>query len=309
MGWFRTLLAVSLVPVLAWGAGELTFGLRETLGETGVGRTELKEPVDVALGADGEVVALDRERGALVRFSRTGRWVGTFGDQPGTARKDVLRQPRSLAVDAKGRFWVVDSGNHRIVILRPDGSVAEVVGSLGSQPGRFRFPADVTFDRRGRAYVADTGNERIEIFRADGTLLTTWERRSKGRRDVLVKPVSVAYSDHGKGSLWVLNEGSSRLERFDLEEGAWIESLDVGGLVSGAVSLEHIEIEPTFYRMFLADSAGKRVLVVSRRGALEAEIRSDEKRSMIPQGLAVTRTLDVYVADSDGTRVVWFAKQ
>jgi DNA-binding beta-propeller fold protein YncE len=299
----------ALLPAPVWPAGELSFALRQTFGETGPGRTELKEPVDVALAANGDVATLDWKRGVIVLFSSTGRWVGTLGDGLAQTSADALRRPQAIGVDTKGRYWVVDSGNHRVVILGTEGKVAQVVGSLGSQPGRFRNPADVAFDRRGRAYVADLGNERVQIFRPDGTLLTTWERRSKGRRDVLVKPVSLAYSDYGQGSLWVINEGSSRLERFDLDQGDWAESLDVSSLVSGAVRLEHIEIEPTFYRMFLADSAGKRVLVVSRRGELEAEIRSDEKGSMTPRGLAVDRALDVFVADSEGTRVVSFRKQ
>lgn len=212
-------------------------------------------------------------------------------------------------MDREGRYWVVDAGNHRIAVLGRDGRLVDVVGSLGAQAGRFRHPADVAFDRRGRAYVADSGNDRVQIFRPDGTLVTAWEKRSKNRREHLATPISLAYSDWGKGSLWVVNEGSARLEHFDLEEGEWLESLDVAALVSGAVRVERIEIEPTFHRMFLADSAGKRVLVVSRRGELEAEIRADERGSLVPRGLAVSRTLDVWAADGGGRRVVWFRKQ
>jgi hypothetical protein len=298
-----------LLPLLAWAREGLRFGLEDVLGETGTGRQELREPVDVALLPGGEVAVLDAQREAVVVFSTAGPWKRTMGAEDSEGRDLGLRAPTALAADSSGRLWLVDGGNHRVLVLAANGAVLKEVGGVGALEGRFRSPSDVAIDEEGdRVYVADTGNERIQVLNSAGAFLAAWDDRPRERRGHVGRTVTLAWSDYGKGGLWVANEGSSRLEKFD-DLGEWEESLDLAGIVPGPLRIERLEIDPAFYRMFVADSIGKRVLVVSRRGVLLSEVRSDERGSLDPRGLAVSRILDLFVADRGGGRVPWFRKR
>ncbi|NOY46144.1 MAG: hypothetical protein GXP50_11960 [Deltaproteobacteria bacterium] len=305
--WF----GLALVLLALWGgsarARELSWRLEKGFGEHGRGRNELREPVDVDVDRDGTLTVLDRKREALVRFARSGRWQGTFGGSRGAG--DLrLRRPQRLARGPDGRLWVVDTGNHRLVVVDDAGNEDFVLGSLGGADGRFRHPADVTFDRRGRLYVADPGNERVQVFRPDGTFLASWDRRTGGRRDHLGKPVIVAYTPEGRGGVWVLSRGWRRLERFDLE-GAWEETLDLSSWLPEGAVVEDVVVEPTFYRMFLSDRTTGKIWVLNRRGEKVAEILPADGEAFEPAGLFVLRNWDVYVADRAGRRVVKFERQ
>lgn len=277
----------------------------ESFGETGRGKNEVEEPVDVALTGEGVVAVVDRSRETLVLFSEAGRWLRSFGGLRGDPDLG-LNRPSAVAVDDQDRLWVVDAGNHRVLVVGLDGGVVHTVGSLGTAQGRFRHPSDVTFDRDGRVYVADTGNDRIQVFSREGRWLDSWERRKDGRRDHLEQPVAVAYSDQGKGAIWVLNRGWTRLERFDLE-GEWDGSLDLAPALGEGLDVRGLAVEAAFHRMLLADAARGRVVVLDRRGELLGEVTLDEgEEAMSPRGLAVTRQMEIYVADAQGARVLRF---
>jgi len=303
---FGWLPALALVAALPATGGQLAWKIDESFGESGRGRNELKEPVDLALTPDGTVAVLDRDREAVVLFSEAGRWLRTLGGTRGTGEVKLDR-PTAIAVDRGGRIWIVDSRNHRLVVIDEVGKVIKEVGSLGSAEGRFRHPADLTFDGRGRLYVADAGNERVQVFTEEGEFLASWDRRTGGRRDHLETPLSLAYSDQGRGGVWVLNRGWKRLERFD-RDGNWEESLDLPQPEEGDFAPVAIEVEQTFYRMFLADAVGGRIVALDRRGAFQGEIRGPEG-GFDPRGLAVTRRMDVYAADLAGARVLRFREQ
>ncbi len=302
-------LAAALVLV-ALGAGTpgaepATWRLDETFGERGRGRNELKEPVDVALARNGGVAVLDRDREAVALFEPSGRWERTLGGSRGQGELS-LKKPTALALDRDDRLWIVDHGNHRVVVADGQGKVLETLGSLGTADGRFRYPSDLAFDRSGRVYVADTGNERIQVFGADGSFLAAWERRTGGRREHLEAPVAVAYSDHGRGSLWVLNRGWTRLVRFALD-GSWEESLDLPPGEDGApVEYGTLEVEPGFYRMVLSETRGGAVVVVDRRGAVVGRLGGDALAGARPGGVAVDKKLNLYLADGPGARVLRF---
>jgi hypothetical protein len=113
----------------------------------------------------------------------------------------------------------------------------------------------------------------------------------------------VAFTDRGGEGVWVGNRGWQRLERFGVD-GEWEESLELAELKKGEVDVQAVEIELTFDRMFLSDFAGGRVLVLNRRGEFVAEIAGPGDEVMTPEGLAVNRRLDLYIADAAGARVL-----
>lgn len=302
--WCTVLAALlgTLAATVGYGR-EAGWVLDEVFGETGRGRSELRDPVDLAFVEGGTLAVLDRSREAVVLFSETGRWIKTLGGSRGQGDLG-LRRPMGLASDPQGRLWVVDSGNHRLVKLDLEGRVLATVGGLGSTAGRFRHPTGLAFDGRGRLYVADTGNDRIQVFTAEGEYLDAWERRTGGRRDHLEKPVRLAYTDQGRGGLWVLNQGWTRLVLLD-RDGTWVETREVPAVEDKAADLVGLAVEPVYYRMFVSDAAASRILVLDRRGSLTDEVAPPEGR-FEPRGLAITRRMDILAADGAEARVLRF---
>ena len=82
-----------------------------------------------------------------------------------------------VAVDAAGNLWVADSGNNRIRMISPGGTVSTVAGDTAAfidgpvAVARFSGPSRVTITPQGAAVVADTANQRLRSI-ASGTVQT-----------------------------------------------------------------------------------------------------------------------------------------
>jgi len=83
---------------------------------------------------------------------------------------DALGLVESVALDEKGRFYVLDSRNHRLRMYGPGGDLLHETGGEGQGPGEFGDPEDLALDRNGRLLVADR-NRRVSIFRPIGDSL------------------------------------------------------------------------------------------------------------------------------------------
>ena len=111
-------------------------------------------PLMVASCPDG-LVASDSESGRVARFDSELRRVSWLAQG--------LDRPTGLGCDAAA-VWVVETGEHRVVVLGRDGS-RRVIGGRGTGDGQFNFP--VALVRSGDAVlVGDTLNFRIQ--RLDG---------------------------------------------------------------------------------------------------------------------------------------------
>ncbi len=94
--------------------------------------------------------------------------------------KTGLFDPNGVAVDSTNNYYIVDSGNSRILKFTPDTSVStNFAGTLGvagfaDGPGylaKFAYPQGIATGRGGFV-VADAGNHRIRFIATDGTVST-----------------------------------------------------------------------------------------------------------------------------------------
>lgn len=125
------------------------------------------------------------------------RAFGRPGSGPGQ-----FRAPTGIAVDARGRVWVADTGNDRVQAFTGDGDLVRVLA------GRLKAPEGVAVDPAGNVYVADTGNGRVVQFSWWGGFL-----REFGK---LARPGAVAVDAAGR----LLVEDGERVARFDTRTGA-----------------------------------------------------------------------------------------
>jgi streptogramin lyase len=70
--------------------------------------------------------------------------------------------PTGITVSPGGQIVVADTGNDRIVLLDPDGTLAHVYEAPNDgSPGHFLAPRGVAVQANGVIVVADTGNRRV----------------------------------------------------------------------------------------------------------------------------------------------------
>jgi predicted membrane-bound mannosyltransferase/DNA-binding beta-propeller fold protein YncE len=134
--------------------------------------------------------------------------IGAPGSGPG-----AFSQPADIAVDAEGNLYIVDTLNHRVQKIAPDGQ-ATVIGQLGGDEGQFADPFSddyqvhdgpwgVAIDSRGTLYVADTWGYRIQKFGPDLQFIQQWGIGELfGPRDVEID---------AEGNVLVVDTGNKRI--------------------------------------------------------------------------------------------------
>lgn len=128
-------------------------------GGRGSGRHGLREPSGISIRGD-QVLIADTWNGRVALFGVDGEWRGST---------EGFFGPRGVALDAGGRIWVADTGNHRVLLYVDLGKPPVVFGGLGSGQLQFSSPVGIAVGPSGRVYVADTGNARIQVLNPSGT--------------------------------------------------------------------------------------------------------------------------------------------
>jgi DNA-binding beta-propeller fold protein YncE len=126
-----------------------------TLGTKGGGRDSLYfwAPNDVLVAPDGSIFVAEGHSSApnsnarILKFDRTGKLIKTIG-KFGTGPED-MDQPHALAMDSRGRLFVGDRSNNRILIMDQDGKLLDTWY-------QFSRPSGIYIDANDVIYVADS---------------------------------------------------------------------------------------------------------------------------------------------------------
>lgn len=150
---------------------------------------------------------------------------GPFGDRP-------LIQPTNVAVAPDGTWLVTDAGNHRVLVLDPDGAMRLAIGGArcalttpgtpgcGDPDGRFNEPWGVAAGPAGELYVSDTWNGRIQVFDRQGRFLRAWGAFGQDAATAAAGGVAPLYGPRGlaldgEGQVLVADTGNKRVLIFD----------------------------------------------------------------------------------------------
>ena len=128
-----------------------------TLGKTG-GAADPEyfyQPNDVLVAPSGTIFVSEGHGGAnsrILKFSRDGKFITSFGKK-GTGPGD-MDGPHALAMDSRGRLFVGDRSNNRILILDQDGKLLD-------SWSQFSRPSGLYIDKNDTLYVADSESESV----------------------------------------------------------------------------------------------------------------------------------------------------
>ena len=259
------------------------------------GARTLAGPYGVAVSPGGTIWVADTGHDRIVEFSQAGHLIMSVDGG--------LDQPEGIATDAAGHVWVADTGHDRVVEFSPAGHVLAAFGSAGSGNGQLDQPVALALSPSGDVWVADQGNSRVEEFSASGRYLAS-----------IRVPTPAGVAVDAAGDIWVsspsyapgnavdeFSPAGRSLQSFGTTQAGYGDLGDTAGIAIGPAG-----------RVYVAQPDYGWLSVFGRNGLFYTEfgLRSNPAQAgedlEFPQGLAVTATGQVWVADSGDNRIAEF---
>ena len=164
---FHKLLKIDLNGTISTLAGGDDAGFADGIGTD----AKFEGLTSLTIDASGIIYGADFQNHRIRKITSSGEVStvagSTLGFADGAAISALFNSPTSITVDPAGNLFVVDSENHRIRKITPDGEVSTVAGSTqGFADGngtvaQFDFPKAITIDVDGNLYITDTNNHNI----------------------------------------------------------------------------------------------------------------------------------------------------
>lgn len=142
------------------GVGRI-FGF--TLHGVNVGEMEASGPAVV--DANGLFYVIE-EGGSTVKIQRYTTVIRKKDFRSAGGRNPIAFS--RICRDDRNRFYVVDRGNQRVLVIDADLNLERIVGGPEKENGAIQEICAVTVDRRGSIYISDSRGSPIHIFGANG---------------------------------------------------------------------------------------------------------------------------------------------
>ena len=271
---------VSLTPeparlIAHWGAGHFII------------------PGGVALAPDGTLIAVDRPTARILRFSNAGVLLQTIESQVGAP----LQDPRGVAVNRFGEFYVVDSHG--------DINMYSAAGNCIDNwtPSGTNMLYGVAVDASGIVYVGDVTANRIQKYQRFGGGFGGFSTYTPGEpaNDV---PLGIAVD--AQGFVYVAKAQSGRILKFTPNGTLVATWTDTRGFCPGG----DLEVDAAG-NLLIADLHTSRVVVLDATGSFLCDWTLDNGPLQNPTefsttGIACDANGNVYVASRHSATVALY---
>ena len=208
----------------------------------------------------------------------------------------ALNLPSDVAVAPDGRIYIVDGGNHRIVMYKSNGDFIGTLGKKGAGAGQFHMPLGITVDPKGRVYIADTGNHRVQIFDHTGLFIKQIPIRDK---DIKIRPVDVATSA-SMDTIYVTGNNNHKIMLYNRQG----QKVDEWGRKGNNPSEFRYPATLTVGKdgaVYVVDVLNSRVQIFEVNGKLRTTVGSwgvSPGKLFRPKGVALDENENIYITDS-----------
>lgn len=182
-------------------------------GGNGLGPGQFNQVQGVAAADDGSVYAVDHENARIQHLSVTGQVINAWGTS-GTGDGQFV-EPRGIALGPNGDVYVADYGNHRVQRFSSTGTFVGKWSATEPGVGVLDYPMDVDTDDAGFVYVTDSSNRQIVKYEADGTYVSKFGQVGTDDTDADFQFPSGIAVDPSGSPIYVVDEGSHRVKKFD----------------------------------------------------------------------------------------------
>ena len=225
-------------------------------------------------------------------------------------------RPMGIACSPDGRVVVADTGNNRLALLRMrDGALSwdGVLGEGGAAPGQFHGPSGVALDSQGRIYVADSGNNRVQVFSPDGVFVAEFGG-DPDANNCTDRPQAIAvvdpqepYAAEPDGSVYVIDQGRARIQRFSLE-GHFLGQLTAADLGRASVHFDSLALD-YFDNVWATDREASQILKFDQNLQwVDSWGRPGDEDGCLdgPRGIAIVRHYgQVLVLERQSAQYLW----
>ena len=127
---------------------------------------EIYAPNGVTVNKEsGNVYVVDTGNTRGLVYDKNGKLLGQFNGSPGNNGQAQLTNPRGIAIDSKGRTFVVSNLSHLIYTFDDKFEVSFSFGGLGDAVSQFTLPNGIHIDEENNIYITDTVNNRVAVYK------------------------------------------------------------------------------------------------------------------------------------------------
>ena len=148
-----------------------------------------------------------------------------------------LNQPRGVALDTQGDFYIADTLNNRIRKVDRNGIITTVAGigpagattgtggyngdNMSATSAALNSPLRLTADNQGNLYIADTVNHRVRKVNTNGVITTVAGNGVSGYNgdNVAATAAELSYPEgvavDGAGNLFIVENGNNLVRKVD----------------------------------------------------------------------------------------------
>lgn len=116
----------------------------QRIGEEGDGEQQFTLISDLTFGSDGTLYVTDKLKAKIFEFDPSGNLKRTLGRLGKNI--DELVRPKGVAIDDRGRIWLVDASTEVAKIYNQAGHLLLFFGLPGNAPGMMNLPAKIVLD-------------------------------------------------------------------------------------------------------------------------------------------------------------------
>jgi DNA-binding beta-propeller fold protein YncE len=167
-------------------------------------------------GGDHSIVVTDLDGNHLFKFGNP---------EEGTP----LRGPVGITADSRGRIYVCDSGNGRLLQYDSKGTLLLDIAIVDSH-GEVARPIDVLVkESKRQIYVSDGTNHKIITYSMAGEYLSEWGTRGRANSEFRY-PATMDMD--AKGNIYVVDILNTRVQKFN-RSGRWKTNIGTWGVLPG----------------------------------------------------------------------------
>jgi DNA-binding beta-propeller fold protein YncE len=207
-------------------------------------------------------------------------------------------QPSDIAIGPRGRIYLVDGVNNRVVVTDADGGPQFTFGRAGGGAGELQHPMGIDISAKGRIFIADTGNHRVAVFDPQGGFLYAFPVKT-GAGEKPAAPVDVLALER-KSYLYIADKDNHKI-KVHKQMGAFVFEWGGFGEDQGRFRYPGILAANSYNQVFVVDVLNTRVQVFDPDGNFITTIGAwgvSPGELFRPKGVAVDKHDRVFITDS-----------
>ncbi len=155
------------------------------------------------------------------------------------------------------QIWLIETGEHRILILNEDGTLKKTIGKRGQGNGEFNFPTHLCLDQKGNCYVVDAMNFRVQVFNSNGDFISVFGK-SGDATGYFSSPKGIATDSYG--NIYVVDALFHVVQIFDIN-GNFLYSFGTQGQDKGQFWMPSGIYIDKADKIYVADSYNSRIQI------------------------------------------------